>query len=97
MSQSHARNHPRKLHFMREWRLRRGMSQRELAMLVSSVKSLISRYENGSVGISQDLSLKVMKALRITPSEFFLPPPKQPDSTTRLRERVRFWRDWDDA
>lgn len=81
----------RPLHHMREWRLARGMRQEDLAKAVGTAKSLISRYETGETGMTFDLQLRVMQALRITPNEFFLPPPAEPDDPRRLRERQQFF------
>jgi transcriptional regulator with XRE-family HTH domain len=77
---------------MREWRLARGMRQEDLANEVGTVKSLISRYETGETGMSFDLQLRVMHALRIMPNEFFLPPPEVADDPRRLREREQFFK-----
>jgi transcriptional regulator with XRE-family HTH domain len=82
----------RPLHYMREWRLARGMRQEDLANEVGTVKSLISRYETGETGMSFDLQLRVMVALRIMPNEFFLPPPEVADDPRRLREREQFFK-----
>jgi transcriptional regulator with XRE-family HTH domain len=76
---------------MREWRLARGMLQGELAKAVGSSKSLISRYENGLVGMSFDLQLRVMQALNIMPNEFFMPPPKRLDDPKRLQDRQQYF------
>ena len=80
------------VHYMREWRLVRGMRQEDLAKEIGTVKSLVSRYETGETGMTFDLQLKVMQALRIMPNEFFLPPPADPDDPRRLRERQLFFK-----
>jgi transcriptional regulator with XRE-family HTH domain len=67
------------------------MRQEDLAKAVGTAKSLISRYETGETGMTFDLQLRVMQALRITPNEFFLPPPAEPDDPRRLRERQQFF------
>lgn len=87
-------DHPRRrpIHYMREWRLARGMRQEDLAAAVGTVKSLISRYETGETGMTFDLQLRVMQALKIMPNEFFLPPPASPDVPRRLREREQFFK-----
>ena len=85
-------NTRRPLHYMREWRLARGMRQADLAEKVGTVKSLISRYETGETGMTFDLQLRVMQALNIMPNEFFLPPPDTRDDPRRLRERQQFFK-----
>ena len=85
-------NTRRPLHYMREWRLARGMRQADLAEKVGTVKSLISRYETGETGMTFDLQLRVMQALNIMPNEFFLPPPDTRDDPRRLRERQLFFK-----
>ena len=80
------------VHYMREWRLARGMRQEDLAKEIGTVKSLVSRYETGETGMTFDLQLRVMQALRIMPNEFFLPPPDMPDDPRRLRERQQFFK-----
>jgi|ERR1700727_2504997 transcriptional regulator with XRE-family HTH domain len=82
----------RPLHYMREWRLARGMRQEDLANAVGTVKSLISRYETGETGMTFDLQLRVMQALKIMPNEFFLPPPDVADDPRKLRERELFFK-----
>jgi transcriptional regulator with XRE-family HTH domain len=82
----------RPLHYMREWRLARGMRQEDLAKAIGTVKSLVSRYESGETGMTFDLQLRVMQALNIMPNEFFLPPPQTRDDPRRLRERQQFFK-----
>jgi transcriptional regulator with XRE-family HTH domain len=82
----------RPLHYMREWRLARGMRQEDLAKEIGTVKSLVSRYETGETGMTFELQLRVMQALKIMPNEFFLPPPQTPDDPRRLRERQQFFK-----
>jgi transcriptional regulator with XRE-family HTH domain len=80
----------RPLHFMREWRLARGMRQEDLAKAIGTVKSLVSRYETGETGMSFDLQLRVMQALNIMPNEFFRKPSTEPDTPRKLRERQQY-------
>jgi len=80
------------VHYMREWRLVRGMRQEDLAKEIGTVKSLVSRYVTGETGMTFDLQLRVMEALRIMPNEFFLAPPDEPDDPRRLRERQQFFK-----
>lgn len=61
-------------HYLREWRLAKGLTQEELGAKVGSFKGIISRYETGDRGISLDMMSKLWKALGITPGQFFAPP-----------------------
>jgi transcriptional regulator with XRE-family HTH domain len=82
----------RPLHYMREWRLARGMRQEDLAAALGTVKSLVSRYETGETGMTFDLQLRVMQALNIMPNEFFRRPPSVPDNARKLRERQQYYK-----
>jgi transcriptional regulator with XRE-family HTH domain len=88
-----------KRHYMREWRFARGLRQEDLAKVIGIAKkskSLLSRYENGIIGMTFDRQLRATRALNITPNEFFLPPPNTPDDKSRLRERAAFWKRFDE-
>lgn len=61
-------------HYLREWRLKRGLTQAELAEAIGTFKGVISRYETGERGISLDMQYKLMMALKITPGQFFASP-----------------------
>ena len=61
-------------HYLREWRIERGLSQSALGRLVGVNKSVISRMETGSHGISIEMQLGLMRALDIVPNQFFAPP-----------------------
>lgn len=61
-------------HYLREWRVHRGMTQVELAEAIGTFKGVISRYETGERGISFEMQYKLMKALNITPGQFFASP-----------------------
>jgi transcriptional regulator with XRE-family HTH domain len=80
------------IHFMKEWRLARGMRQEDLAHAVGTGKSQISRYETGEIGITFDMQFRIMQALNIMPNEFFLPPPAKGDDAEMLRNRQRFFK-----
>ena len=61
-------------HYLREWREVRGLFQEELAAMVGSSASVISRFETGERHMKIEMQFKLMAALRITPAQFFSPP-----------------------
>jgi transcriptional regulator with XRE-family HTH domain len=61
-------------HYLREWRIKRGLHQEQLAELVGSSGSVLSRYETGERHIKFDMQLKLMQALGITAAQFFTHP-----------------------
>lgn len=58
-------------HFLREWRLERGLTLRELSMATGISQEMISRYETMQRGLSIDVQYRLIAALRIKPSQFF--------------------------
>ena len=66
-------------HYLREWREHRGLQQEQLAKMVGASKSVISRFETGERPIKLEMQFKLMRALRISPPEFFSPPPPPPE------------------
>jgi transcriptional regulator with XRE-family HTH domain len=84
------RRNPR--HYMREWRQERDMTQLALAKAIGSTKSLISRYEAGTVGMSLDLIFRSIEALNIGLEEFFDHPKRAKRTPARLREIQRLHR-----
>ena len=61
-------------HYLREWREASGLFQEELAAMVGSSPSVISRFETGERHMKIEMQFKLMAALRITPAQFFSPP-----------------------
>jgi transcriptional regulator with XRE-family HTH domain len=61
-------------HYLKEWREHRKMLQADLAKLVGTAASVISRYETGDRRIHLEMQFRLMQALRITPAQFFSPP-----------------------
>lgn len=55
---------------LRELRLQREMNQGDLARGITS-QSTLSRYESGERGIEADILFKLLKRLRVHPTEFF--------------------------
>jgi transcriptional regulator with XRE-family HTH domain len=61
-------------HYLKEWREHRGLYQEQLARMVGSSASVISRFETGDRHMKLEMQFKFMAALRITPAQFFSPP-----------------------
>jgi transcriptional regulator with XRE-family HTH domain len=61
-------------HYLKEWRLHRGLSQEQLAAALKTSKGEVSRYERGERTLSLLIQFRLMRALRITPGQFFSPP-----------------------
>jgi DNA-binding XRE family transcriptional regulator len=79
--------------YLREWRLLRGMKQEELATLVGTSKSLISRYENQVTQPPMETYLRMLQALLITPNDVYLPVRSEPDWDTQARKARAFWKE----
>ena len=58
-------------HYLREWREHRGLHQEQLAKMVGTSKSVISRFETGERHMKFEMQIRIMRALRITPPQFF--------------------------
>ena len=61
-------------HYLREWRLERGLSLNDLSLATGVTKEMISRYETYKRGLSIDVQYRLIAALGIQPSQFFHPP-----------------------
>lgn len=61
-------------HYLREWRLKRGLTQEELGARVGLSKGEISRCESADRGIKLELQFALMHALEIRPAQFFNDP-----------------------
>jgi transcriptional regulator with XRE-family HTH domain len=81
-----------KLHYMKEWRQERDITQEELAERVGSTKSLISRYEAHVTGMTLELMFRIMAELNVGLEEFFDAPEKAKKTTERLSKIKRFHR-----
>ena len=80
-------------HYLKEWREHRGLLQSDLAKLVGTAASVISRYETGDRRIHLEMQFKLMQALHITPAQFFVAPDDaevygQVDRATREQRRL---------
>jgi transcriptional regulator with XRE-family HTH domain len=69
---------PKYRHYLKEWRQHRKMRQEDLANLLGTSKTVVSRWERGSRGLDLRTQFRLMAALDITPAEFFAPPDKPP-------------------
>ena len=61
-------------HYLREWRIKRGLTQADLAERLGTDKSMISRYEGAQRNLLLDVQFRLMEALDITPKQFFSHP-----------------------
>jgi transcriptional regulator with XRE-family HTH domain len=61
-------------HYLKEWRLHRGLSQEQLAEALGTSKGEVSRYERGERTLSLLIQFRLMRALRISPGQFFSHP-----------------------
>lgn len=57
---------------LRDTRKKRGLTQKDLGILVGRSKQVISRLESGSGGVSIEMTTKLAKALQVNPN-IFLP------------------------
>ena len=57
---------------LREARLKRGLTQKQLGSLIGRSKQTVSNIELGAVGMSLDMAINVAAALEVTPG-IFLP------------------------
>ena len=60
--------------YLREWREKRGLTQKELSLLTGISESVISRYETGERRMYVDVLVELAGALRAHPGELFSPP-----------------------
>ena len=82
-------------HYLREWRLERGLSLHDLSVATGITKEMISRYETYKRGLSIDLQYRLIAALRIQPSQFFHHPKSDlaelieaAETSPEMRERM---------
>jgi transcriptional regulator with XRE-family HTH domain len=64
-------------HYLKEWRLKRGLTQRELGEKLATSKGMISRYETGERGMTLEVQFALMEALDITLAQFFAHPDRE--------------------
>ncbi|UYL94154.1 transcriptional repressor [Geobacillus phage vB_GthS_PK5.2] len=62
---------------IKEFRLKRGMSQEELADLLQTTKQTISRYEIGDRKANQDVLFKLSEIFKVSIDDFFPPKDKR--------------------
>lgn len=65
---------PRPRHFLREWRKKRNLTQDQLGDKLGIYKSVLSRYERGERGITDEMMFRFLDALEITPGQFYAHP-----------------------
>lgn len=72
-----AENHHHR-HFLREWRIYRGLSQYELAERVGTAPRVVAGWEDESRGIRMGDQFRLFRALEVTPWQFFKGPSGDP-------------------
>ena len=72
-SRARHRAAPRR-HYLREWRIARGLRQEDLGKAIGSAKGVISRYESGESGIPLEKMAELAEALDISLFQLFWPP-----------------------
>jgi transcriptional regulator with XRE-family HTH domain len=81
-------------HYLREWRIHRGLNQLELAVLAGTTKWMICRFETGARHMKFEMQFRLMDALKIEPGQFFSSPETTSldaliaDKTPEERERI---------
>ena len=78
MATSHDTPYTPAKHYLREWRIARGLSRDELAETAGATESAIARYETMENRIAFEMLFRLMEALGITPLQFFEPPDLPP-------------------
>ena len=61
-------------HYLREWRLKLGLSLGEVAARLGTSKGVVSRYETFHRKLTLDLQFRIAEALGLWPTDLFLPP-----------------------
>lgn len=79
----------RRRHFIREWREFRELTQEQLADLVHTTKTSISRIEDLKQGYTQDGLEAIADALGTHPSTLLSRPPKPSDRYVESAPRTR--------
>lgn len=75
---------PRK-HYLAAWRLKRGLTQEQLAERLGTYKSQVSNWENYRRDITPNVQLALAEALDIEPGDIFFDPAK-PSPSELLRD-----------
>jgi transcriptional regulator with XRE-family HTH domain len=72
-------------HFLREWRLHRGLTQQQVADRLETNKGNVANWENGKRGLSVDVQFALAEALAMQPEDLFRNP-LQPSADALLRD-----------
>jgi transcriptional regulator with XRE-family HTH domain len=75
----------RRRHFIREWREHRGMTQEELADLIGTTKTSVSRIENLKQSYTQEVLEACADALGVHQGDLLM---RRPPSEVRARKRA---------
>jgi transcriptional regulator with XRE-family HTH domain len=79
----------RRRHFIREWREFRGFTQEQLADMLGTTKTSISRIEDLKQGYTQDFLEACADALGIHPGVLLTRPPSEADRQEPAPRRAR--------
>ena len=75
-------------HYLKEWRLKRGLTQLQLAQRLNTTKSMISRYERGGRAMTLLVQFRLMRALDIKPAQFFMHPDEPSSAAYMLLDQI---------
>jgi transcriptional regulator with XRE-family HTH domain len=79
----------RRRHFIRAWREHRGLTQAQLADLLGTSITTISRIENLRRGYTQDFLEACADALRTDPASLIMREPSYPDGIWAIWEQAK--------
>ena len=68
-----------KSHYLKEWRLYRGLTQAHLAQLIPMSKSHLCHIEGFSRRYNQDILENIARVLQCNPAQLLIPPPRKID------------------
>jgi transcriptional regulator with XRE-family HTH domain len=75
-------------HYLKEWRLKRALTQLQLAQRLNTSKSMISRYERGGRTMTLLVQFRIMRALDIKPAQFFMHPDEPATAAYMLLDQI---------
>src|SRR5262245_49860200 len=79
----------RRRHFIREWRLYRGLTQEMLAERLETTKANISRIENLKQGYTQDFLEACAVALSTDPASLIMRDPTDPEGIWSILDQAK--------
>ena len=76
------------MHFIREWREHRGLSQERLASRIDITKGALSNIETGKSGYTEPMLKALAYALRCEPVDLIIRNPMQEDAIWSIWDRI---------